>query len=501
MKKNKKSNKYFHLRRFLGISICIIAFLYLILLIPESSSPIPESAQNQPFLWNQDSLWFELEARFIEARQTGCEQLSDSINQSLLKAHNLLDMISSDSLQPDAQQFSVLEDALFSLAPLIGACQHRLTDYVELFSRLRYIVKTRSIHWNMNTVEARRTIYRLLYGGRAAIEEVMLQANQETIPACVMGHEEPSKTPCANILGVTVHSGDILVSRGGAPTSALIARGNDYPGNFSHVALVYVDEKTHLASIVEAHIECGVKIATLDEYLKDKKLRVMILRLRADLPQLIIDPMLPHKAAASALNEAMTHHIHYDFEMNYRDDTKLFCSEVASVPYQKLGVKLWMGISSISSPGIARWLSYFGVIYFKTQEPSDLEYDPQLRVIAEWRDTETLFKDHIDNAIIEVMLELAESGKELNYSWYMLPIARMTKLYSSLLNVFGLVGPVPEGMSATAALRNKRLTDDHNAIKERVESMAIEFKKQNNYTAPYWQLLESTKKAMLELNY
>ena len=160
-----------------------------------------------------------------------------------------------------------------------------------------------------------------------------------------------------------------------------------------------------------------------------------------------------------------------------------------------------MGISSISSPGIVRWLSAFGVKYFETQEPSDLEYDPQLRVIAEWRDPETLFKDHIDNAVIEVMLECAESGKELNYSWYLLPLARITKLHSSLLNVFGIVGPIPEGMSATAGLRNQRLTDDHNAIKAKVESMAIEFKKQQNYTSPYWQLLKFTKKAMLELNY
>jgi len=70
---------------------------------------------------------------------------------------------------------------MFSLAPLIGACQHRLTDYIELFSRLRYIVKTQSLGWNMNNVAARQTIYRLIYGGRSAVEEAMLQASQETM--------------------------------------------------------------------------------------------------------------------------------------------------------------------------------------------------------------------------------------------------------------------------------------------------------------------------------
>jgi hypothetical protein len=227
----------------------------------------------------------------------------------------------------------------------------------------------------------------------------------------------------------------------------------------------------------------------------------MVLRLRADLPQIMIDPMLPHKAAQSALTETLEHHIPYDFEMNYHDHTKLFCSEVASAAYQKFGIKLWMGISSISSPGITRWLSAFGVKYFETQEPADLEYDPQLQVIAEWRDPETLFKDHIDNAVIDAMLERAEAGKELTYSWYLLPIARIAKLYSSLLNIFGLVGPIPEGMTSTAALRNQKMTDDHNAITMRTKSMATEFAKQHHYTAPYWKLFTFAKKAVQDIGY
>jgi hypothetical protein len=133
-----------------------------------------------------------------------------------------------------------------------------------------------------------------------------------------------------------LHSGDILVSRGGAPTSALIARGNDYPGNFSHIAFVYVDPGTHISSIVEAHIERGVVVSTVEQYLTDKKLRVMLLRLRSDLPQLTKDPMSPHKAAEQAYTRATTEHVPYDFEMNYKDHRKLFCSEVASAAYEPL---------------------------------------------------------------------------------------------------------------------------------------------------------------------
>src|SRR5574342_1106472 len=122
----------------------------------------------------------------------------------------------------------------------------------------------------------------------------------------------------------------------------------------------------------------------------------MILRPRADLPALVAAPTLPHQAAIYALQQTREHHIPYDFEMNYHDPAKLFCSEVASLAYQKFGVNLWMRISHISSPGVTAWLAAFGVKHFETQEPADLEYDPQLVVVAEWRNLETLFKDHAD---------------------------------------------------------------------------------------------------------
>lgn len=315
------------------------------------------------------------------------------------------------------------------------------------------------------------------------------------MPALARGDDEPSATPGAEILGVRIHSGDILVSRGGVPTSALIARGNDYPGNFSHVALVYVDVRSGQASVVEAHIERGVAVSSLPDYLRDVKLRVMVLRLRADLPRLAADPMLPHEAAAAAWEAARRHHIPYDFEMDVADHSRLFCSEVVSAAYEKAGVTLWMGLSHISSPGLAAWLASFGVRHFETQEPSDLEYDPQLRVVAEWREPQALFSDHVDNAVVDAMLEGAEAGDPLPYPIALLPVARLAKATSWLLNEAGAVGPVPEGLSAAGALRNRQFTRTHSAIKARVLLLAEEFARRHGYRPPYWELVALARHA------
>jgi len=288
---------------------------------------------------------------------------------------------------------------------------------------------------------------------------------------------------------VTLHSGDILLSRGGAALSSFIARGSDFPGNFSHVALVHVDGASRQVRIVEAHIERGVAVATPDEYLRDRKLRILVLRPRADLPALVRDPMLPHRAAAAALASAGAAHIPYDFAMDAQDPAKLFCSEVAAQAYRTLGVGLWPAASHLSAPGVRRWLGALGVRHFETLEPSDLEYDPQLRVVAEWRDVEVLRRDHLDNAVTDALLAAADEGAPLPYPRWKLPLARLMKAWSAVQLALGRVGPVPEGMSATAALRSKAFGAMHAALRERVEARAAAHLGERGYPAPYWTLV------------
>jgi hypothetical protein len=476
----------------------VAALALLALLVPAPETPPVRPAPGRPFAWHQDERWRSLEASFRRARATGCSSLANAIAEGLEAGRRQLETVRSRPLPPESPELREVERTVFELGPMVAACPARISEYVELVSALRSAVKARSRDWEMGSPATRDVLYRLLYGGRAAVEEAMLQAPPGSLPELVRGDDEPSATPAAQVLGVRIHSGDILVSRGGAPTSALIARGNDYPGNFSHVALVYVDEETRAASLVEAHIERGVAVASLPAYLRDTKLRVMVLRPRAELPALVADPLLPHRAAAGAWAEARRRHIPYDFAMDTADHSRMFCSEVVSAAYARFGVTLWMGLSHVSSPGLARWLAAFGVRHFETEEPSDLEYDPQLAVAAEWRDAETLRADHLDNAVVDAMLEGAEAGERLPAPLALLPLARLAKLYSAALNAFGAVGPVPEGLSATAALRTRTFTDLHHRIRERLAVLADEFRGRTGYYPPYWELVALARTARAE---
>jgi hypothetical protein len=481
---------------FISRACALLALLYVALLLPDRTPPAVKGAGRQPFEWKQDQFWKALELKFLQARSAGCASLANDITSRCGAIDRLLGDLARERVTADDLRLPALESNIVHLAPLIAACPQRLNDFIPLATRLRSELKKQSIHWDFNAVSTRERIYRLLFGTRMALEEVILQAPSEfTIPEVLPGDNEPSKTPSAMVHGAAVHSGDILLSRGGAPTSALIARGNDFPGVFSHVALLHVDEKSGRASLIESHIERGVAIASIDQYLADKKLRILVLRPRADLPALRKDPMLPHKAATGALEKARHSHIPYDFQMDYKDHTGQFCSEVVSAAYEPLDVKFWTGPTFISAPAVVTSLASFGVTHFETQEPAELEFDPQLVVVAEWRDRNTLFRAHVDDAVTDAMLESTQPGRSLSYNPWLLPLTRLAKAYSVLLNAFGKIGPVPEGMSATTALRVKKYRNDHTEIANLVLKSAEQFKSKNSYTPPYWELVNMARDA------
>ena len=77
------------------------------------------------------------------------------------------------------------------------------------------------------------------------------------------------------------------------------------------------------------------------------------------------------------------------------------------------------------------------------------------------------------------------------------PVARVAGAYSVILNQFGQIGPIPEGMSAIAALRNEWFSARHRATKERLLVLARRFEDDNGYSPPYWELVRSAREAYI----
>lgn len=472
--------------------------LTVLLCLPElRTAPLPQ-LEPHPFRWDRAQSFEMLEDDFRMSRASpiaGIQQTFDRLERD--GRHALVEIEAPRGMVP-LEALARLESIQFGLAAHAAAHPTLLPRAQEFVQAARIAVMRSARDWPADRPDIHAALYRVLAGGRAAIEEALMQAGPDVLPALLHIEDVPSATPWVEVEGVKVHSGDILLSRGGAPTSALIARGNDFPGSFSHAALVHVSPAGE-ATVIEALIERGAVLSTPDEYLRAKKLRILVLRLRPDLPALEADPLAPHKAATAMLDWVSQRKVRYDFSMDWQDPERFFCSEVPYHAYRSVGIDLWAVKSDMSEPGLVRWLASLGVRHFTTLVPSDLEYDPRLGAVAEWRNVSMLRQHRFDDVTTDVLLQGADEGDRLGYHWYHLPVARLLKTWSGLQALLGSVPTIPKGMSAPAALRVDALSHRvHPTLRAAIERSAAAFQGHNGYEAPYWVLVESGRQALTE---
>ncbi len=476
--------------------LLVVGAACLFLLRPAGPVPTPYVGEARPFRWDASDLFASLEEEFVRARETPAPEARIRAEEVGRAGELLLEEI-GESETPPTRLLEALAELQFAYA-LLGASHPALLPGAEAFVlRVRVAVTRAAASWPASR-PTHEALYRVVFGGRMAIEEALVQAGPDALPALVEIESIPSETPFIEIEGVRVHSGDVLLSRGGAPTSALIARGSDFANTFSHAALAHVDADTGVGTVIESLIEVGSAISTVEEYLESKKHRIVVLRLRPDHPALRDDPLLPHRAAAAMLERFQNEHVPYDFAMDWSEPSKMFCSEVVYHAYRREGVELWSIRSAMSAPGLVRWLGAMGVREFQTIVPSDLEYDAQLRAVVEWRNVAALMDYRLDNAITDALLEDADRGSDLGYAWFALPVARLLKGVSIVQSLLGRQPAIPEGMPSEAALRVSSLVSTVSpSLKQEMLERDARFLDENGYRAPYWTLVELARASLL----
>jgi len=464
------------------------------LMMPVPAADVRPAGEPTPFRWDAAEMFALLEAEFDAVRGLTPEDARLAADRFDASGEALLAEIEAAEPLP-VEAVAALAELQFRYGVLGAAHPGLLPRAESLVTRARVLVMRTAAGWPAERA-THEVLYRVVFGGRVTMEEALVQAGP-ILPELVPIEEIPSATPFIEVQGVRVHSGDVLLSRGGAPTSALIARGSDFANTFSHAALAHVDAETGEGTVVESLIEAGTVLTTVEEYLESKKHRILVLRLRPDLPELRADPLLPHTAATGMLERLRAEPVAYDFAMDWTDPERMFCSEVIYHAFKDVGLDLWSHRSAMTTPGLVRWLGAMGVREFQTLVPSDLEYDPRFRAVVEWRDLEALLDYRLDNAITDALLEQADAGADLGYRWSMRPVGRLLKGASVVQVASGATPFIPVGMSSDAALRIRALVEIVNPIvKNELMRRAEMFATERGYPAPYWSLVQLAGEAL-----
>ncbi len=208
-------------------------------------------------------------------------------------------------------------------------------------------------------------------------------------------------------------SGDVILSRGNAYSSAAIARIAQSDYQFSHLSFVYKDQETKEIFTSEAHIEVGSITAPIIDHINEKNVRSVVFRYN-DNAIAEKASQLMYERVTKAQNSGKA--IEYDFSMNYRDDSKLFCSEVIGQGFKLADPKSdYIPLfKSQFTTGMIPFLNTIGVPVTKENidtlnvfAPGDIQFDPRFEIVAEWRNPKKLeesrYKDFILTKLFERM--------------------------------------------------------------------------------------------------
>jgi hypothetical protein len=198
-----------------------------------------------------------------------------------------------------------------------------------------------------------------------------------------------------------LQSGDVILSRGNAYTSAAIANLGEFDTQFSHLSIVYKDDLGKIWT-VEAHIEVGSFVRKLEDHIKDSNFRTMIFRFD--------DPLLAKSAATFAFEKVKkatetNGNIPYDFGFDMDNSTTLFCSELISWAFGEVSnneVLIPMVRNRIQLRKTT-FVKDIGITAENSFIPADIEIDPRFSIVAEWRDANRINDSLEKDAILQSM--------------------------------------------------------------------------------------------------
>lgn len=213
-----------------------------------------------------------------------------------------------------------------------------------------------------------------------------------------------------------LQSGDIILSRGNAYSSAAIARIGSVDTQFSHLSLVYKDPSGKLYT-TEAHIEIGNITAEIEEHLHSLNAREVVFRFSDSKVAAAAGKYMYDKVKA---RQDKGKNIRYDFGMDYKDNSKLFCSEVIYDGFQyasknTLNMPLF---KTKFNKGLIPFLNTLGievnernVSTFDTFAPGDIEFDPRVELVAEFRNPAKVQDVRMKDAILTKFFQWMEDEK------------------------------------------------------------------------------------------
>ncbi len=271
--------------------------------------------------------------------------------------------------------------------------------------------------------------------------------------------------PNSTFSRASLRHGDIFMTKGTTFASSVISRIGRIDNQFSHLAVVYIDDGSLFGEknkgkiyVVESEPDFGLQIVSLDHFFKNDKNRLVHYRLSwvGDASQYTPESEVaalsarflaekadvrenPFDKSDTTMNDRLDviekatgvrkiKRVGYNFGMNMNEESTLFCSQIGSYglkfacnqpgikcqSFPELGnngVDIFPLVQSeivTKDNGFAKLLD---LTISKTFAPADAEVEPRFEMIGEWRDVSYAAYTRVQDMATTKLFQLMEEGK------------------------------------------------------------------------------------------
>lgn len=202
-------------------------------------------------------------------------------------------------------------------------------------------------------------------------------------------------------------NGDIIITKGVSFISSTISELATPKSLYSHIVFVHVDEKTKVVETIESYVGRGVTIFPIEEALKNENARILVLRAK--------DSAMASKAADLMYNKVVSLKakkkvIPYDYNIDFTDNSKLSCEEVAFDGFKTVsgGKVLIPENESDILLNDTEFLKRVGIKKGPLMVPTDMETDSRFDIVLDWTDFRVLRDSWRKDAILGSMFDWIE---------------------------------------------------------------------------------------------
>jgi hypothetical protein len=431
-----------------------------------------------------------------------------------------IDLMQSDSFYPQTEEeIAQLEQVgqgtlqtLFGMKLLIRQKQKALTSQGKLSYEClqnirrstRYIrfMEDMLIEW---LIERRKLQEKGLIGFFPSQDRFSKEVLQGPYPQLFINPQfdvQGTKTPAhgTTIRDITYEVGDIFLIRGKSYVSAMIARIGDTELQFSHLAILGLNDKKERV-IVEALIPYGTKISLFDDWLKQKEARVVLFRFQ--------DPEVAEKAGRSAFELANNFiakygkNIPYDFQMSSLNTDTVFCAELIESSFLNASqskVLLPEHKTMTTKFKATPFLKNMGIDESEIFAPGDIEFDTRFNLVAEYRfldkyeETDTiplLRKVRMQDAIIQSLYNwMVADNYQFVDSWKI----NVKTVFAKMFRFLGfLEDRMPSHMPFSSLKTVIQFEDTSHLLEEHLHPQEEAFYKEKKHSFHFQEMLRILK--------